>query len=102
GANDARGERHADQRDGDPVEREISPCRTDLAALHDPPPSTFWGASWQSMLKIRARSLVRAASKLQSQSCTALPFSGTRTLVPWPFISAMNLSADGSMIGNEP
>ena len=32
----------------------------------------------------------------------ALPFSGTMTLVAWPFISATNASALGSMIGNEP
>ena len=33
---------------------------------------------------------------------TGLPFSGTTTVVPWPFISAMNLSAVRSIMGNEP
>jgi hypothetical protein len=33
---------------------------------------------------------------------TGLPFSGTTTLVGCPFISATNLSASGSIIGNEP
>ena len=33
---------------------------------------------------------------------TGLPFSGTTTAVACPFISATNLSAFGSMIGNEP
>jgi hypothetical protein len=33
---------------------------------------------------------------------TALPFSGTTTAVGCPAISAMNLSAVASMIGNEP
>jgi hypothetical protein len=32
---------------------------------------------------------------------TGLPFSGTTTRVAWPFISATNLSAFGSMIGHE-
>jgi hypothetical protein len=33
---------------------------------------------------------------------TGLPFSGTTTVAPWPFVSAMNLSALGSMMGNVP
>ena len=37
-----------------------------------------------------------------SYTVTALPFSGTTTVVACPFISATNLSAFGSMIGNEP
>jgi hypothetical protein len=37
-----------------------------------------------------------------SYRSTALPFSGTTTVVACPFISARNLSALGSMIGNEP
>jgi hypothetical protein len=37
-----------------------------------------------------------------SYRTTALPFSGTTTVVACPFISARNLSALGSMIGNEP
>jgi hypothetical protein len=32
---------------------------------------------------------------------TGLPSSGTTTRVAWPFISATNLSAFGSMIGHE-
>ena len=39
---------------------------------------------------------------LTTYTVTGLPFSGTTTLVLWPFISAMNLSALGSMMGNVP
>jgi len=37
-----------------------------------------------------------------SYTVTVLPFSGTTTVVACPLISATNLSALGSMIGNEP
>jgi hypothetical protein len=38
----------------------------------------------------------------QRQTLKDFPFAGTRTFVTCPFMAATNLSALGSMIGNEP